>query len=229
MRYALALSAVCGAVMTVSSVVSADIIEVRIYNLDFSAAPSGQPATDAIIAPGDTIRWKWAGGLHDTTSVAGQPEQWQSPLQSTIGATYDHTFTTLGVSQYYCSVHGGDLGNGQATGMAGKITVTNLNLDKPVPGTAGANNTVSIHGANPGDVIDYYYAFKYGNTSVTGCSGLKLSLATAVKFGSRTANANGDAALVAFVPATIAGRTVVLQAVNKTQCTVSTLEQYTFP
>lgn len=207
---------------------AADIVEVRVYNLDFSAAPSGQPVTDAIIAPGDTIRWRWAGGVHDTTSVAGQPEQWASPTTGQNGFTFDHTFTTLGVSSYICTVHGIDLGGGNTSGMAGRITVTSLNLGKPVPGTAGANNSLQITGATPGGPVEFYYAFRYGSTNVNNCAGIKLSLSAPTLAGTRTANASGVATLNSFVPAGVAGRTVVLQAVDRVSCQVSTLEQFTF-
>ena len=39
------------------------------------------------------------------------------------GSTFDHTFTNVGVWEYYCQNHGFDNGNGTAGGMAGKVTV----------------------------------------------------------------------------------------------------------
>lgn len=78
---------------------------------------------DITIQLGDTVRWTWVGGLHDTTSAAGQAESWASITTSTVGHTFDHTFTNVGDFGYYCSIHGFDAGGGAGGGMAGVVRV----------------------------------------------------------------------------------------------------------
>src|SRR5262249_23753817 len=73
---------------------------------------------------GDTIHWVLDQGMHSTTSVAHIAESWDSGVSSTVGFTFDHTFTHVGSFAYYCSIHGHDNGNGTAGGMSGTITVT---------------------------------------------------------------------------------------------------------
>jgi len=113
-----ALLVVCAAAHT-----NGEVVDVRVYNVDFSAAPAGEPVLDPTITIGDTIRWVWESGFHDTTSAAGQAESWASETTSQPGFTFEHTFTQTGVFHYYCSVHGQDDGDGTASGMAGTITV----------------------------------------------------------------------------------------------------------
>ncbi len=102
---------------------AAEIVEVRVFNFEFSAAPPEEPLLDPTIQLNDTIRWVWEEGFHDTTSVAGSMEVWASPTTSEVGFTYDHTFTNPGTFWYYCTVHGADNGDGTASGMSGTITV----------------------------------------------------------------------------------------------------------
>jgi plastocyanin len=66
------------------------------------------------IAPGDTVQWDFAGGLHSATSDSSSaPESWDSGVKSS--GSFAHTFTTAGDWPYYCSIHsvaGGTAMNG---------------------------------------------------------------------------------------------------------------------
>lgn len=113
---------IIAAVAMISPGALAETVNVNVFSFDFSAAPVGQPIVDPTINVGDTIRWVWVNGLHDTTSVAGVSSAWASDIMS-APFNFEHTFTTPGTYQYYCSLHGFDLGNGTAGGMSGIITV----------------------------------------------------------------------------------------------------------
>lgn len=106
-----------------------------------SAAPSIASAsvnnnffspTPLTINVGDTVQWTWAAGdnFHSVTSVEGSLESFDSGDQS-VG-TFSHTFTHPGTYVYYCDIHGADLGNGTAVGMAATIQV----LAVPEPAAA---------------------------------------------------------------------------------------------
>lgn len=101
---------------------AAEIIEVRVFDYEFSAAPRGEEILDPTIQVGDTIRWVWEEGYHDTTAVSGQLEYWKSETRSQYGFTFEHTFTNEGVFEYLCSQHAYEH-DGQAYGMTGFITV----------------------------------------------------------------------------------------------------------
>jgi plastocyanin len=87
----------------------AGIVTVDVFNLDFGVFnPSTGTGThfDPTISLGDTIRWNFAQGTHNTQSSPGQLESWASPITSAPpGGTFDHTFTHVGDFQYYCVVH----------------------------------------------------------------------------------------------------------------------------
>ena len=102
--------------------VRATTIVVHVFDFDFSTNPPGQPIVDPTIKLGDTIQWVWDEGFHSATSAAGQAESWDSDILGP-GDVFEHTFTHLGIFNYYCLPHGGDLGGGHVDGMAGSITV----------------------------------------------------------------------------------------------------------
>jgi plastocyanin len=92
-------------------------VHVQVDNFSFSA--------DATIRVGDTVEWDWVNGAHTVTSVAGSAEQYDSGFLSS--GSFSHTFTQAGMFTYFCELHGFDNGDGTASGMAAKVTVT------PVP------------------------------------------------------------------------------------------------
>src|SRR5262249_7328244 len=84
-------------------------VTVHIFNFDFSINPKGQPIVDATINVGDTIHWVWDDPdpePHNTRSVAGSLESWNSGDPTLPPATFDHTFNNAGTFTYYCTAHG---------------------------------------------------------------------------------------------------------------------------
>jgi plastocyanin len=76
---------------------------------------------DITIDQGDTVTWRWIGAdkNHDVVSYPGEPEAYDShpgipALDAPPGGTFAHTFTTVGVSRYFCSNH---------SNMQGTVTV----------------------------------------------------------------------------------------------------------
>ena len=67
------------------------------------------------ISTGTTVLWKWTGkgGNHD---VVAQNGSFESELQGTEGATFEHSFDSSGTYKYYCTPH-------RAMGMKGGIVV----------------------------------------------------------------------------------------------------------
>src|SRR5262249_20394710 len=59
------------------------------------------------INPGDHVRWTWATSGHSTTSgLPGMPNGiWDSGVRN-FGATFTHTFNSVGTFPYHCSQHG---------------------------------------------------------------------------------------------------------------------------
>lgn len=111
-------------VLSLAAPTRAEVVDVFVFDDEFSINRPGMgPVVDATINVGDTIRWVWVEGFHDTTAAAGQAETWASPTTSQVGFTFSHTFTNVGSFNYYCTEHGEDLGGGQVKGMAGSITV----------------------------------------------------------------------------------------------------------
>jgi plastocyanin len=89
----------------------------NVHLVNFSFAPS-----TVTIHVGDTVHWIWDTDNHSTTSVSTSAVQWDSQVHNT-GFTFDVMFNQAGSFNYFCKIHGQDLGGGQTSGMAGTITV----------------------------------------------------------------------------------------------------------
>ncbi len=71
--------------------------------VDFEFIPS-----TLVIAPGDTVTWHADAPDHTVTADDGSFDSSPPPDVTTIpgGETFSHTFTTVGVYNYYCRLHG---------------------------------------------------------------------------------------------------------------------------
>ncbi len=101
-------------------------------------------------------------------------------------------------------------------------------VDQPEPGNAGVRNTFSARGIGPGNHAKFYGALAEGQSPVSGCSGVFLSLRNPVFLGAATGDATWTAATAATVPASLRGRTVYLQCLDRTWCIAGEVTQYTF-
>ena len=118
------------------------------------------------IQPGDTVRWTWSANNHSSTSgTPGVPNGlWDSGILSQ-GATFTHTFNTVGSFPYYCTPHG------QCCGMTGMVTVTNPTGPPIVttnPATLIASFSARLNGSlNPHGLTTTFH-FEYGLTTSYG-------------------------------------------------------------
>ncbi|MBI3990148.1 MAG: hypothetical protein HY347_11100 [candidate division NC10 bacterium] len=111
----------------------------------------------------------------------------------------------------------------------GSTTGSDLFLTGPMPGLTGTVNTIEVSGATPSTRIFFVHGFQDGSTVVPGCPGVTVDILNPKLDGSAVADAYGDVSLRAFVPGAASGRTVLLQAVERSSCTVSNLVTHTFP
>ncbi len=102
-----------------------------------------------------------------------------------------------------------------------------LKLGDPVPGIAGQNNTLTASNATSGQRVTFVAGFRTGNVTVPGCA-VFVGISQPIILGSTLADGNGDAALTAPVPGSVAGREILMQAVEQSTCRVSPLVRYTF-
>ena len=104
-----------------------------------------------------------------------------------------------------------------------------LTLADPVPGQAGVVNRFVVTEATPGARVYFTYGLQAGSTSVPGCLGLAVGIAGAVTVPPVIADPAGQAGLDYLVPAAASGRTVLIQAVEPSSCSISNLVSFTFP
>jgi plastocyanin len=123
MRRLILLGLLAGWVWALPAAAVADTVVVEVKNFLF------QPA-EVVIFPGDAIDWQNVEGLHSTTS---DDRLWDSGVAQ---APWDFQveFDTPGDYPYYCTVHGGPGGVGQA----GIVHVVNM-THRPPPVSAPAD------------------------------------------------------------------------------------------
>src|ERR1044071_993841 len=93
------------------------------------------------IHPGDTVQWTWSSTGHSSTSGSpGAPSGfWDSGVLNQ-GATFSHTFNTVGTFPYYCTPHG------DCCGMVGTVTVSGSSPTPAPTATPGFTPTPTPSG-----------------------------------------------------------------------------------
>src|SRR5689334_19748213 len=102
------------------------------------------------IQRGDTIQWIWDDDEHSATSgTPGSPSGlWDSGILNG-GASFSHTFNTVGSFPYYCTPHGA------CCGMTATVTVTNA---MPTPTATPPLNGPPVVTTNPATYIASFSA-----------------------------------------------------------------------
>ena len=103
-----------------------------------------------------------------------------------------------------------------------------LALGAADPGQAGTDNRIGVAGATPGARVYLGYGLNPGFTRVLTCPGLGLNIENARLAEAAFADADGRAVFARFVPATGAGRTLLVQAVEPSTCRVSNRTEQVF-
>jgi plastocyanin len=94
---------------------------------DYGSNPDASGAANAsrTVEIGDTVKWVWLSNNHNVVSKGDANENFNSGATENAGATFSHTFISLGTSDYVCTPHSGN--------MYGTITVVAegvLNISK---------------------------------------------------------------------------------------------------
>lgn len=110
----------------------------------------------------------------------------------------------------------------------GRRSVLSLTLLPPVPGIAGTTNCVTVTGATPGARVLLCGACFRGSTPLPGCASAFVDLRNPVEPGSARADFTGTAVICGPVSSKFSGRTVYLQAVELSTCSVSNLVSFRF-
>ena len=100
----------------------------------------------------------------------------------------------------------------------------------PTPGIVAASNSMTVSDATPSGLVGLAFGLGVGATHVgPTCPGLGLDIDGAVLVGATIADVSGSAVIAGFVPASLSGMTIYLQAVDVPACAVSNLVSHTFP
>ena len=103
--------------LAVSVPASAATVQVQVIDSEFTPDPT--------INIGDTIRWVWNSEMsHNVRSAPWEAVAFNSGHKFGTGPTFEFTFMTPGVIDYYCDLHAfPNTSNQTISGMAGRITV----------------------------------------------------------------------------------------------------------
>jgi plastocyanin len=147
--------------------------------VNVAVGPNGELVfmpSSVTIHPGDSVKWTWGSPDHSTTSGSpGMPNGiWDSGIVGS-GATFTHTFNSVGTFPYYCTVHGG------CCGMVGTVKVVSaMPTPTPTPPLTGppvvttnpasfiASFSATLDGSlNPHGLTTTFH-FQYGKTTAYG-------------------------------------------------------------
>jgi probable HAF family extracellular repeat protein len=104
-----------------------------------------------------------------------------------------------------------------------------LGLGEPFPARAGALNALGAKGSAPFGTLLVVAGLAAGVASVPGCAGLTVGIHAPALLATATADAQGIVQLTNLLaPASLAGREVLLQAVELASCRASNLSAVTF-
>jgi plastocyanin len=170
-RLAVFVAVIVPAVAFYPTVGTAATTTVTVGNNCFCFVPSS-----VTIHRGDTVQWTWSSSGHSSTSgTPGAPNGlWDSGILNQ-GATFTHTFNTVGSFPYHCTPHG------LCCGMVGMVTVTNPTpTPTPTPPLTGppvvttdpatfiASFSATLNGLlNPHGLTTAFH-FQYGTTTSYG-------------------------------------------------------------
>jgi plastocyanin len=85
------------------------------WDLGSNPDASGAANASRTVEIGDTVKWVWLSNNHNVVSNGDANENFNSGATENAGATFSHTFISLGTSDYVCTPHSGN--------MYGTITV----------------------------------------------------------------------------------------------------------
>ena len=170
------------------------------------------------VTVGDTVDFVWGSGVHNVRARSGAFNS-GSPVSGpfTFSVTFDQQFLTANpfsnnFYKYQCDLH-------IAVGMEGSIRVLTpgvpvLDLSPDLP-SAGAPLTFNIWDAAPNANVLLGYSM-IGGGPFNSPFGLVLLTPPVVLIGTIRANSAGHASLAVNVPASIQGRSVWFQALDRT-------------
>ena len=107
-------------------------------------------------------------------------------------------------------------------------TSESLALEAPSPGVAGVNNTLTVRGASPGQLVWVVGGRLPGSREIPGCVET-VGIAEIQILGNDVANESGEATITALLPAGLSGQTALFQAVVLSSCELSNLVNFSFP
>lgn len=100
-----------------------------------------------------------------------------------------------------------------------------IELRRAFPGVAGRSNAFITSGVTPGATVVFYYGLHGGGTFIAGCSPRlnTLQIDDPQLLGTAIADEDGRAVITRYVPPSLQGQTVLIQAVVRGECAISEL------
>lgn len=114
------------------------------------------------IEVGDTVEWTWGSGSHNLLKTSGPEEFGTGQTYYTSGHVYSHTFELIGVNDYVCSPHAGN--------MNGTITVTEASgcANPSITEWTMSGDSVYFDGTNDSDIASYDVEYNLDSTFTPG-------------------------------------------------------------
>jgi plastocyanin len=114
------------------------------WDLGSNPDASGAANASRTVEIGDTVKWVWLSNNHNVVSNGDANENFNSGVTENAGATFSHTFISLGTSDYVCTPHSGNMYGTITVVAEGVLSISKAQRLKFETFPNPASNNVSI-------------------------------------------------------------------------------------
>ncbi|HMS66092.1 MAG TPA: T9SS type A sorting domain-containing protein [Ignavibacteria bacterium] len=161
-------------ILFISQISNAATITITVQSNFFS------PASITNVNVGDTVKWQWVNGFHNTTSntIPAGATSWTAPMDAG-SPSFSYVVAIAGTYNYECTFHSGMTGSFTATASGGNGSLLTENFAYPAGDSLGAHGWVSFSGGStnvlsvtaPGMTYAGYPLSNIGNATTLAVSG----------------------------------------------------------
>jgi plastocyanin len=127
---------------------------------DYGSNPDASGAANAsrTVEIGDTVKWVWLSNNHNVVSNGDANENFNSGVTENAGATFSHTFISLGTSDYVCTPHSGNMYGTITVVAEGVLSISKAQRLKfeTFPNPASNNVSIQLPSGTEKAIVHFY-------------------------------------------------------------------------
>jgi plastocyanin len=128
------------------------------WDLGSNPDASGAANASRTVEIGDTVKWVWLSNNHNVVSNGDANENFNSGVTENAGATFSHTFISLGTSDYVCTPHSGNMYGTITVVAEGVLSISKAQRLKfeTFPNPASNNVSIQLPSGTEKAIVHFY-------------------------------------------------------------------------